>query len=282
MGSTLGHKHFSNELGDSFLDDCFGIQPGMKLLNSQVFKVRTIHVLADMLENNCFLKCHQKPGKQASPQFKDILENYGKLQLAKKISKRTLQGKKIILVRFLNFLNKQGITGIEALTSDEVLSYLDTLKEYSSNTRSGIMYTVRDFLLFLHLEKHIKTPLNNLFPVIFTNKYERLPSYYLSEEIHKILCQIDRNTVIGRRDYLILLLAVQFGMRAGDIRQLKFKNIKLSRNTVELVQQKTKRFLQLPVTKELKYALADYLKNSRPNVDDPHIFIKSRSVHPKN
>ena len=64
--------------------------------------------------------------------------------------------------------------------------------------------------------------------------------YYSTEEIHAILCQVDRNTAIGRRDYLILVLAVQLGMRAGDIRQLKFENIKWSQNTVELVQQKTK------------------------------------------
>lgn len=272
-----GHKHFSKKLGKAFLDDYHGIKPGIKLSSSQVFKVRTINVLADMLENNCFLRCYQKQGTQASPQFHVILKKYGKMQSEKNKSKRTIQGKKIILVRFLNFLNEQRIMNIEAITSYEVLSYLDTLKEYRSTTRSGIMFTLRDFLSFLHSEGHIKSPLNNLFPLIFTNKYERLPSYYSSEEIHEILCQIDRDTMTGRRDHLILVLAVQFGMRAGDIRQLKFKNIKWSRNTIELVQQKTKKLLQLPVTEEFKYALADYMKNSRPNVDDQHIFIRHRA-----
>lgn len=120
-------------------------------------------------------------------------------------------------------------------------------------------------------------PLNDLFPVIFSNKFERVPSYYSTDEVHTILCQVDRNTEFGRRDYLILLLAVQLGMRAGDIRQLKFNNIKWSRNTVEFVQQKTNNPLQLPVTEEFKYALADYMKNSRPKVDDPHIFVRHRA-----
>jgi integrase/recombinase XerD len=97
------------------------------------------------------------------------------------------------------------------------------------------------------------------------------------EEIHEILCQVDRNTGLGRRDYLILVLAVQLGMRAGDIRQLKFENIKWSRNTIEFVQQKTGNFLQLPLTEEIKYALADYMKNSRPSVNDPHIFLRYRA-----
>jgi len=273
------HSHFSKELGSAFLEDYYGIKAGMKLSTAQVFKVRTITVLGEMLEHNRFLMCHQKYGKQEPPQFHDLLKKYEKQQLEKKLSKRTIDGKKIILIRFLNFLDELQIIDILTLTSHEVLSYLHTLDGYSQATRSGIMFALRDFLLFLHSEGYVKEPLNNLFPVIFTNKHERLQSYYSTEEIHAILCQVDRNTMFGRRDYLILVLAVQLGMRAGDIRQLKLENIKWSRNTIELVQQKTKNFLQLPVTEELKYALADYMKNSRPEVDDPHIFIRHRAPY---
>lgn len=272
-----GHSDFSKELGKAFLKDYYGIKADMKFSASQVFKVRTITVLAEILEHKCFLRCHQKQGKEAPLQFHDVLKKYEKLQLEKKISKRTTQGKKNILIHFLNFLNEQGIADITTLTPQEVLSFLHTLEGYRHNTRSGIMFTLRNFLSFLHSEGYIKEPLNNLLPIIFTNKYERLPSYYSTEEIHAILCQVDRNTLIGRRDYLILILAVQLGMRAGDIRQLKFENIKWSLNKIEFVQQKTKNLLQLPVTEELKYALADYMKNSRPEVDDPHIFVRHKA-----
>ena len=272
-----GENYFSKQLGDSFLENYYGIRVGKKLSTSQVFKVRTITVLGEMLEHNCFKRCHQKPGKQAPPQFNILLNKYEKLNLEKKISKRTIQGKKIILIRFLNFLDDQGGADIADLSSHDVLSYLHTLKDYRPATRSGIMFALRDFLFFLYSEKNIKEPLNNLFPVIFSNKYERIPSYYSTDEIHAILCQIDRNTEFGRRDYLILLLAVQFGMRAGDIRQFKFTNVQWSRNTIEFVQQKTNKILQLPVTEEFKYGLADYMKNSRPKVDDQYIFVRHRA-----
>lgn len=272
-----GQNHFSNELGNAFLKDYYGIKDGIKLSTNQVFKVRTIIVLGEMLENNYFLRCHQQPGKQVSSHFSNILEEYEKEQLQNNLSKGTICGKKIILVRFLNFLDNQGITDIKKLTSLEVLSYLNTLEEYSNNSKSGIIFILRNFLLFLNSEGYIKEPLNNLFPVIFSNKYERLPSYYSTDEIHAILCQVNRNTEYGRRDYLVLLLAVQLGMRAGDIRQLKFNNIKWNRNTVEFIQQKTNKPLQLPVTEELKYALVDYMKNSRPKMDDPHIFLRHKA-----
>lgn len=119
--------------------------------------------------------------------------------------------------------------------------------------------------------------MNDLFPVISSYKFDRLPSYYSTEEVNSLLCQVDRNSTIGRRDYLILLLAVQFGLRAGDIRQLKFQNIKWSRNTIEFIQQKTNTSIQLPLTDEFKYAVADYMKNSRPEIDDQHIFVRHRA-----
>ncbi len=272
-----GQPHFSKELGDAFLEDCYGIKAGVRLSASQVFKVRTVDVLDEMMKHSCFPRCRQKPGKQVTTQFHGILEKYKNLQFEKEISEKTVCGKEIILVRFLNYLDGQRIADIKSLTSHHVLSYLHTLKEYRHSTSSGIMFILRDFLLFLYSEGYVLEPLNDLFPVIFTNKHERLPSYYSADEIHAILCQVDRDTEFGRRDYLILLSAVQFGLRAGDIRQLKLENIKWSRSTVELVQQKTNKHLQLPLTEEFKYALADYMKNSRPQVDDPHIFVRHRA-----
>ena len=273
-----GTINFSEELGNAFLADYFGIKAGINLSASQVFKARTVAILGEFWEHGCFLRCHHKRGKQAPPQFCNILKKYESLQLEEeKISKRTINGKKIILVRFLTFLDKQGLNDISGLTALGVLAYLQTLEKYRSNSRSGILFTLRNFLLFLHSDRDIKEPLHELFPVIFSNKFERLPSYYSTDEVREILYQVDRNTEFGRRDYLILLLAVQFGMRAGDIRQLKLEDIKWSRTTIEFVQQKTNKSIQLPLTEEVKYALADYMKNSRPKVDEPHIFIRHRA-----
>ncbi|MBT4289408.1 MAG: tyrosine-type recombinase/integrase [Deltaproteobacteria bacterium] len=269
-----GHNYFSKQLGIAFLKDCYGIKSGIKLTTSQVYQVRTVTILGEILDHNHFLRCHQKPGKQTPKQFHKLVEKFEKQQIENNILKQTIRRKKSILTRFLIFLDGLKITDIKTLSSHEVLSYLGTLEKYSSSTKSGIMFALRQFLFFLHSEGAIKEPLNNLFPVIFSNKYEKIPSYYSVDEIHAILCQVDRNTEFGRRDYLILLLAVQLGMRAGDIRRLQFKNIKLSRNTIEFVQQKTKKPLQLPLTEALKYALADYLKNSRPKENDQHIFIR--------
>lgn len=163
------------------------------------------------------------------------------------------------------------------MTANNVLSYINTLSTNSQATKSGILFTLRDFLTFLYSRGYTIEPLNKLFPVIFSNKLERIPSYYSTDEIHKILKYIDRNTIVGRMDYLIMILAVQLGIRAGDIRNLKFSNIKWNLNTIEFIQEKTKNHLQLPLLDNIKYAFLDYMKNSRPKSDSNFIFIRHRA-----
>lgn len=218
-----GQPYFSEKPGESFLKDYYGIQPDVRLSTNQVFKTRAVDVLKGVLRSGNFPRCRQKPGRQAPPQFYDILKKYKKLQLEKGLSKKTVQRKTIILIRFLNYIDSQELGDIRSLTSYDVQFYLHTLKIYRSSTRSGTMFTLRDFLLFLYLNKYVREPLNDLFSTIFTNKLERLPSYYSADEMHAILCQVDRCTEYGRRDYLILLSAIQLGLRAGDIRQLNLE-----------------------------------------------------------
>ena len=103
-----------------------------------------------------------------------------------------------------------------------------------------------------------------------------MPSYYTIDEINQILKQVDRNTKKGKRDFAILLLAIVYGLRNSDIVHLKKENILWNENKIELVQYKTKRLLELPLTENVKYSLLDYLKNARPKINTPYIFLPTK------
>jgi integrase/recombinase XerD len=274
---TRKHNMFSMELGYTFLSDYYGIKQGNKLSSSQVFKVRCINVLNEFHQNKTFRKCHQPIGQQVPTKFISILDKYIQAQKNLELSARTIQGKQIRIIHFLCFLDKRNLIDINTLVAYDVLAYLETLSKYSNSTKSVILFNLRDFLSFLVSQGNVESQLSQLFPVILSNKFERIPSFYSTEEIQKILLTVDRNTEIGRRDYIVLILAVQLGMRAGDIRHLKFENIKWHLDTIEFIQEKTKNPLRLPLMENLKYALIDYMKNSRPSSDDTHIFIRHRA-----
>ena len=70
-----------------------------------------------------------------------------------------------------------------------------------------------------------------------------------------------------------MLLAIVYGLRNSDIIHLKYNNILWNQNKIELLQYKTKKLLELPLTDNVKYAILDYLKNARPNIESPYIFL---------
>jgi integrase/recombinase XerD len=158
-----------------------------------------------------------------------------------------------------------------------VTGYLSSLTNLSSSTISGRTFTLRHFFNFLNNRNLTLFSGNELFPVIFTNKRERILSFYSIEEIRRIISTIDRGMPYGKRDFAVVLLAAELGIRSGDIIRLKISDIHWEHDTIEFVQYKTKVFNQLPLLENIKFALIDYLKNGRPESDLENIFVGIRN-----
>jgi len=274
-----GEHSFSLNMAMFFVRKKYGIYPNKKLNHNQVFCIRCVTCLDEFNRTGSFKRCHQKVKKLCPEIFLPILKQYLDKKYEDKLSDKTVTSKRIQMTGFLDFLYTYGVSDLKVITAKEVLSFTSRLREsgYSSNSRSCILFNLREFLVFLHSHRFISQPLQDLFPVIFTNKYEKLLSYYELEEIKKLLSYINRSTPIGKRDALIMLLAVQLGMRAGDIRRLEIGDIQWSKCTIKFKQQKTGKTIQLPFSQNTQLAIADYLHNGRPASTNQHIFIRHRA-----
>ena len=274
-----GIEDFSYETCMLFIKEEYNIPVSENPKPHHVFYIRTIKVLNEYLLYGKILKCHQKSGVQVVPEFEDVLSDFIKFGFESGLSKRTMESKSIHLTRFLNYIKEFNISEIKLLEKEPILLYVKYISEngYSMSTRSGILFTLRSFLSFLYERKYIDIPMQELFPVIFSNKMERIPSYYDEDELKNILSHINRDKDIGKRDHLILLLAIQLGIRAGDIRMIKFESIKWGKGTIEFIQQKTGNPIQLPLLDNIKYAIIDYIKNGRPKGESPFIFLRHRA-----
>ena len=85
-----------------------------------------------------------------------------------------------------------------------------------------------------------------------------IPSVYSVEEIRAIEETIDTGTIIGKRDYAMILLASRMGMRSGDIARLRIEDVQ-NRTDLDIIQEKTGNTLHLPLIREVKLAIDDYL-----------------------
>lgn len=277
--TQLGITTFSMETCMEILKNRYRIVPNNSLKDHQRNRIRHLKVLADIWNGAEIRRCYQKTGSEPPKIFNSIVENYVAHCRAQSLAEVTVQGKRIQINQFLCYLHENEISQISFLDPTIILGYVGSLSErgFAEQTQSGILFTLRDFLSFLFRLGKISESCSQLFPVVFTRKNQQIPSTYTIEERKKLLSLIDRKSRIGKRDYAILILAIQLGIRAGDIRLMKMEHLQWSRNTFEFVQQKTGNAVILPMLENTKLALIDYMRHSRPTIDSPFLFIRMRA-----
>ncbi len=205
--------------------------------------------------------------------YLDILEGYLNLEEFRSLSPLTISSKRVTITSFMNYLGDNNVKDFHHCIQKNVTGYLTSLANLSSSTISGRTFILRHFFNYLNSRNLTLFSGNELFTVIFTNKRERILSFYSIEEIRRILSTISRSTPYGKRDFVVVLLAAELGIRSGDIVRLKISDIHWEHDTIEFIQHKTKIFNQLPLLENIKYALIDYLKNERPESELEYIFI---------
>lgn len=132
------------------------------------------------------------------------------------------------------------------------------------------------FLVFANIHGYTDKSFN--FPAITVYKDRRVPEYYTADEVSKILSSIDRGNALGKRNYAMVLLGARYGLRISDIISLKLSNLDFENNRINITQQKTGKPLTLDILPDVGWALIDYLKNGRPDVECESVFL--RHTHP--
>lgn len=207
------------------------------------------------------------------PQYKSILDNYLSLPEFQEKAAETMRGKRVTITSLCNYLGDSGITSFQACTPRQVTEFMESISNLASSTKSGKLFILRHFFNYLYDENHTIFSGKELFPVIVSNKRERILSFYSETEVKKLISCIDNHTIKGKRDLLIVLLAAELGIRSGDICRLKLSDIHWERNTIEFIQFKTNVPNQLPLLENIKFVLIDYLKNARPSCESDLVFV---------
>ncbi len=91
-----------------------------------------------------------------------------------------------------------------------------------------------------------------------------------------MLTAVKGETPKALRDYAILLLLSQLGMRAGEVAYLHLDDIDWQEGRLHICPGKTHQERVLPLSKAVGAALADYLKHGRPKHESRLVFLKTR------
>jgi integrase len=155
----------------------------------------------------------------------------------------------------------------------------DTITKTATNHykcgASSLLHYVRDFLKYLCEYDLIEIDLSVAVPKIAA-PFRKIRRGFTDDEIRKLLAAVDRNTSIGKRDYAIMMLAAQTGLRAVDTVKLNRSDIDWRKREIRITQSKTGKTLCLALENESGNAICDYLLNARPNCDLPNVFLRAQ------
>lgn len=189
------------------------------------------------------------------------------------ISPDTLCDNRIYLRRFQKYLDSAGRSDFAKLTQQDILRFIKSISYSTKATIHCTLCTLRGFLRYLNSEEITAIDWSYLVPKDNYKKEAKLPTTYTKEKIERMLKAVDRGNPKGKRDYAMMLLACRLGLRASDICGLTFKSLFWSQNLIVLIQEKTKKRIELPLLTKVGNAIIDYLKYGRPESELPYVFL---------
>ena len=261
------------EIITEFLKRHYAINPFDKLCATQISIRRPLLILWEYSHTGNYLKSHLNEQTKVPAIYNELYLNFCKHVNTPALNVVTKAAKARFAKAFLSYLNQKGIKNISEVSPEDISRYINSKTNMSYTTKKTIAYNLREMLNWLCNSGEITFSGFDVFPQIRYPGRKFISSCYSDNEIRKLLDCVNTDTVVGKHNYLVLCLLAYYGLRIGDILALKFNNIDWDKKLIQITQQKTQKALTLPLIDEVKYPLLDYLKNARPDVDDPHILI---------
>lgn len=193
------------------------------------------------------------------------------------LAEKTIENKRLYLYNFCNYLNVNGLD-FDDLSVDIAEAFFTSMS-YTLASRHNAARNIKIFLQFVYDNgKSMKDTSVFILPDNY-KKDCKLPTTYEEEEIKKLVSSVERASAIGKRDYLILLLATEYGWRAKDITEFSFSDIDWDNNVIHFNQHKTGVPVDFPLLSTVGNAIIDYLKYARPKTDVPEIIVSMENAN---
>ncbi len=268
-------KHFSESIAIQYCTEQIGSYIfSSGLTNNQKDALRAIRMIVGLEKDGKF----EIRGPQREYNYRVLADFiYGHLDRyidRKRPSLSSLQDRKRVLVEFDIFLQGKEIR-IKDITPDLFEDFFSGRTPYG---RKMYKTHIREFYRDLHDTGILETDLSTLIQKEpHVSKPMELPSTYTMEEVKRIISSVDRSSPNGKRNYLAILLASEYGMRASDIINLRFNNIDWDNNRIDIIQEKTHNHVQFPLLASIGNAIIDYVKNGRPPTGNDIILVRHDS-----
>lgn len=267
---------FTTDLADAFLEARGITNAPVETLSSNQRNIRlAMRVLKEFALHGCIGRRRHATLSPFNPHWQQYLDSYvASCTEGRRSPLRCLHHRVLMLHHFFHFLDSRNYSELRQITASTLEAFVAKQTHLRPKTMSTQLSHLRSFLNHLCMTGEVGPQLVDQVPKIRTYRDDRLPTIWSDEDVERLLAAVDRTSPVGKRDYAILILAARLGLRAGDIRTLRLDDIDWDRNSIHIVQGKTKQRLDQPFPPEVGEALVDYLKNARPASKYRDVFLR--------
>jgi len=141
----------------------------------------------------------------------------------------------------------------------------------------GVMMTsLRSLVRFLEFEGRCRSGLSLAWPTVPNWKHSPPSDVLTTKECRELLRCVDRHCPSGQRDFAILRLMTDLGLRGAEIVELCLEDIDWRASTFVVRKNKQRRERLLPLPSLVAKAILSYLRTGRPSSSSRQLFLCHR------
>ena len=182
------------------------------------------------------------------------------------------------LLRLQAYLKRIQVATLSDLSPTILSAFvIESTRALSPNTIAGFCSSVRVFLRYLHREGLV---IDDLAPTIEAPRKYRLsdvPRSISWDDVGRMLDVVDQCTAMGKRDYVILLLLVTYGLRSREVAALTLDDIDWERERILVPERKAGHCTAYPLSTTVGEALLIYLKEVRSKSRERRVFLRTNA-----
>lgn len=161
------------------------------------------------------------------------------------------------------------------------LAHLEKQRRNSVSTRNARLAAVHSFFRYVALREPAHAGMiQRVLAIPHKRAGKKLVAFLTRPEFEAILAAPDQTTSLGRRDYALLLVAIQTGLRVSELIALTIEDVRLDHGAAHVrCRGKGRKERVTPLTVQSVKALRAYLRD-RPNVTQTSVLFPSRRDGP--
>ena len=225
-------------------------------------------------------RTRRRPSLNPAPNLPRLLEAFftDRLMRQRRASPHTIAGYRDTFRLLLGFAKERikkepSAFGLDDLDAPLIGAFLDHLEKYRGNSarsRNVRLAAIHSFFRYAALHEPGHAALIQRVQGIPSKRYERRLVGFLSRpEIDALLAAPDRTCWTGRRDYVLLLLAVQTGLRVSELIGLRTQDLVLGTGAHVRCEGKGRKERCTPLRKETVSVLRNWLREQPANPVGP-------------